>query len=76
MSVSAAPGEALRLEDGALPASELAPKVTEPAGIKGASQALKLKAWPEIKYDRAKEQHSYSEGLIPLLDDAVKAVYP
>jgi sialate O-acetylesterase len=60
----------------ALPTKALAPKLTSPTGIKGASSAVEMKAWPTVKYDRREDTFSYGPGLLDLFDQAVSAVYP
>ncbi|PXA04056.1 hypothetical protein DDZ13_08425 [Coraliomargarita sinensis] len=52
-----------------IPSKSLAPKITKPSGIRGASAAFEVTAWPEQD-----DKGSYPSGEKPALDGLVEAV--
>jgi hypothetical protein len=61
----------------AMPSKKLAPKVTEPKGIKGGSAAFEVDEWMKIETKKAKEGNTItlSKNLTDLIEFAVNSVY-
>ncbi|HKK18531.1 MAG TPA: hypothetical protein VJ952_07600, partial [Opitutales bacterium] len=55
-----------------MPSKSLAPKITKPTGIKGASSAFEFKAWPEQgrKGNYPASEHAALKGLVEAVLDA------
>jgi hypothetical protein len=59
-----------------LPAKTLAPEITAPAGIQGASTPVEVTAWPNLNaYDREARAQVIGDDVKAVLDAAVKAAY-
>lgn len=58
-----------------LPSKKLAPKITRPTEIKGASVGVEVEAWPEAVNPRAKEKQA-DKQMEFILDVIVDEVYP